>query len=313
MSGKVVHTGQAIVDLVLTVDALPAAGEDVFASSHAFLAGGGFNVMAAARRDGARVVYAGGHGTGRFGDIVRAAMTEEGVEITASADPEIDTGFSIAMIDAAAERTFVSTLGAEGELSLAHLESANAAAGDIVYVSGYGLYHPRNAAALSTWLPRLSPTATVVVDSSPMIAHIPHDAFAAVRARADLWTANEKEARSLARRCDVDAELEPEALAGMLCRTLGATVLVRVNRNGCWVAEEGREAVRVPAIEMAPVDTNGAGDAHTGVLCAGLLEGRPLLEAVRRAGAAAAIAVTRRGPATSPVRAEIEELLASIR
>ncbi|MGO1562884.1 MAG: PfkB family carbohydrate kinase, partial [Actinomycetaceae bacterium] len=66
----------------------------------------------------------------------------------------------------------------------------------------------------------------------------------------------------------------------------------------------------VPGIEVEAVDTNGAGDAHTGVLCADLAAGRPLMEAVRRANVAAGIAVTRRGPATSPTAAEIDARLA---
>ena len=47
----------------------------------AFEAGGGFNVMAAAQRNGLPVVYLGRHGTGRFGDLAREAMNAEGIRI----------------------------------------------------------------------------------------------------------------------------------------------------------------------------------------------------------------------------------------
>jgi len=57
------------------------------------------------------------------------------------------------------------------------------------------------------------------------------------------------------------------------------------------------------------VDTTGAGDAHCGVLAAELLRGADLATAAARANAAAAIAVTRRGPATAPTRAEVDALL----
>ena len=51
-------------------------------------------------------------------------------------------------------------------------------------------------------------------------------------------------------------------------------------------------------------------DCHAGVLCAELSRGTGLREAVGIANAAAAIAVTRRGPATCPSRIEVEKLLA---
>ena len=71
---RLLHTGQVIIDLVMAVDKLPQPGGDVLAQSARFEAGGGFNVMAAAQRNGLPVVYLGRHGTGRFGDLAREAM-----------------------------------------------------------------------------------------------------------------------------------------------------------------------------------------------------------------------------------------------
>ena len=58
MNGRLVHTGQVVVDLVMAVSALPPPGVDVLASSTNLLPGCGFNVMAAAARSGTRVLYA---------------------------------------------------------------------------------------------------------------------------------------------------------------------------------------------------------------------------------------------------------------
>ncbi|WP_224791318.1 PfkB family carbohydrate kinase, partial [Pseudomonas fluorescens] len=54
---------------------------------------------------------------------------------------------------------------------------------------------------------------------------------------------------------------------------------------------------------------NGAGDAHAGVFVAGLAQGLAAYEAARRANAAAALAVTRWGPATAPGTAEVDALI----
>ena len=53
MSGpfdRLLHLGNVVVDVVLTVPALPEPGGDVLATSTETAAGGGFNVMAVARR-----------------------------------------------------------------------------------------------------------------------------------------------------------------------------------------------------------------------------------------------------------------------
>ncbi|QPZ40393.1 PfkB family carbohydrate kinase [Paramicrobacterium chengjingii] len=62
-------------------------------------------------------------------------------------------------------------------------------------------------------------------------------------------------------------------------------------------------------MEVTAVDSNGAGDAHGGVLTAALLRGVALPDAVRRANVAAALVVTKVGPSTSPCADEIGCLL----
>lgn len=312
--GRVIHTGQAIVDVVMQVAAVPEPGADVFARGSQVLAGGGFNVMAAARREGAAVLYAGGHGTGPLGDVVRHALASEGVDVLLDAHPGLDTGFCVALIDDDAERTFVSTVGAEGEVPVDALDGLETHAGDVVYVSGYSLHHPANAALLTRALPRLR-DVEVVVDASPIIGEVPADALEPLLAAATIWTVNEREARILGERllADVPAGLAAAPLAARLAERLGTAILVRVGPAGCWVARPGTEPVLVPGISVTAVDTNGAGDAHTGVLCANLCAGMPLEDAVTRANVAAGIAVTRRGPATSPTSAEITERLGQVR
>jgi ribokinase len=66
----------------------------------------------------------------------------------------------------------------------------------------------------------------------------------------------------------------------------------------------------VPAFKVKPVDTTAAGDIFNGALAVALLEGKPLLEAVRFANAAAALSVTKLGAQSSaPTRAQIESFL----
>ena len=87
-----------------------------------------------------------------------------------------------------------------------------------------------------------------------------------------------------------------------------AVTIVRDGPQGCVVREGGRTAY-LPGHPQRPVDTNGAGDTHTGVLLAERASGASWTEAAARANAAGAIKVTRRGPDTAPTRAEIDAFL----
>lgn len=79
--------------------------------------------------------------------------------------------------------------------------------------------------------------------------------------------------------------------------------------EGAWLHRRGAEPELVGSIAVDVVDTTGAGDAHAGALLAGLADGLTLPAAVRRANAAAALAVTRLGSATGPTRDELSAVL----
>jgi ribokinase len=87
------------------------------------------------------------------------------------------------------------------------------------------------------------------------------------------------------------------------------TVVLTLGARGAYVAGDGGRAL-VPGFAVEAVDTTAAGDVHCGALAVALVEGRPLLEAVRFANAAAALSVTRLGAQPSaPGRKDIETLL----
>lgn len=195
MSGRIVYTGNVIVDIGLAVDAIPEPGGDTIATASEITAGGGYNVMTAAARDGARVVYAGQYGTGHFGAIVRDALTKGGFTVAGPGRDDLDSGYCVVLVDPSAERTFITHVGAEGRLGRGDLERVPIGPEDLVIVSGYGLAHPLNADALTAWLPGLPAAATVVLDPSPLVADLPGPILGAALARTDVLTANAREAR----------------------------------------------------------------------------------------------------------------------
>lgn len=306
---RLVFAGEAIVDLLMWVPALPERGGDMLAESAAIEVGGGFNIMAAAVRQGLPVVYAGGHGTGPWGDKVRAALAGEGIGLLRTPDPDADTGFDVALVEAGGERTFVTALGAESLREPGAWDLVRVQAGDAVYVSGYGLVPPESGPVLGAWAAGLPPEVLLFVDPGPLAADIPAAVLDPVLARCDWWSCNQREAALLTGSSD-----PAEAARRLARRTRRGDVIVRAGPDGCVVATREPDPAKthrlslshIPAPAVTAVDTTGAGDAHSGVFLAGLAAGLTVGDAARRANAAAALTVTRSGAAVSPTRAELD-------
>lgn len=305
---RVIHTGQALVDLVIEVNDLPVRGQNLMADSVAEYAGGAVTVLLAAARLGAQCLHAGAIGTGPYGDLIREALDADGIAASAPPVTTQDTGVCVVLIEPSAERTFVTTLGAEREITVDSLATADVQPGDLVCVTGYSLAVAKTRDPLLAWLKSLPGDAVVVLDPGAAFAALPADVRDTMLARTDVWTSNAEEATDLLAALSVPVEASEDEsptreivgqareLAPLM--RAGAVTIVRDGAEGCAVHADG-ESTYVPGFPQKPVDTNGAGDTHTGALLAGIADGSTWADACRRANAAAAIKVTRRGPTTA--------------
>lgn len=295
---RLVLVGSVIVDIVLYVEALPERGGDVVASRSITTAGGGFNVLSAAARQGLPSAYGGLVGAGPFGAQVRDALAAESVHLLLDeAAVGLDTGFCIALVEASGERTFATTVGAEAGLTDDLLASLGVGSGDVVYVSGYDLVYPHGP-AIARWLPLLPVDVVVVLDPGPLVADIPAGLLDAVLARLTWLSLSAREAALLTGETDTESaarrvfERSP-SLSGLV---------VRDGPRGCDLYARDGSSVHVEVPSVVAVDTNGAGDVHVGSFLAALARGEGAARAARSANEAAAVAVTRFGPATAPHR-----------
>ena len=309
MTGRVIHTGQVVIDLTLRIEAIPEPGGDVFANESSMAVGGGFNVLAAARRLGVETLYAGPLGEGPFAEAAREALETIGVDHVGPVAPG-DQGYCVAMTDARAERTFISTCGAETRGPVDAFDHLEVSGDDVVYLSGYSLADDASRTALERLAGRLIEAragCTALFDVSPMVDSIPMSALERIGGLAPIWSLNEREAGLLAGRLGLRVEIGDH---GAACETLASRlgiVLVRAGEQGSWFSD-GDGACHTPSIPVTPVDTNGAGDAHSGVLAAALARGVDLTTALRWANVAGALTTTCFGPATCPSEADIRAL-----
>ena len=314
-AGRVVLMGQILVDLAVRGEALPSPGGDVWAIDEGMHVGGGFNALVAARRMGAEAVSLSPIGDGPYSSLIQAALAREGITDLGPRIAGIDNGFCIAFTDRTGERTFISTKGAET------MAPASAWAdfvrtmhpGDVLYVDGYLMDHPANREAAEAALRALPEGVHVLLDVSPVIGipeGLPSDDV--------IVSMNHREAQEVAHRSG-DASirnraLQPREAARGVLAELDRPVLVRAGAEGAYFVRptgtapnaRNEDVIHIPTPHIEAIDTNGAGDAHSGVLAASLAQGIPTERALLLANCAGALSATAVGPASCPTREEIE-------
>jgi ribokinase len=287
--------GAVNVDLVVRGVPLPRPGETVLGGSFERHQGGkgGNQAVAAARAlrggpaDGA-VRFLGAVGDDPMAAEALEALRDEGVDAShVSVAPEQATGVALIVVDETGENQIAVAAGANGSLAPGDIEPG---------LEGFG---PGGVLLVSLEVPldtvgRAAERArelggTVVLNPAPAT-----EGAKLLLDVAGVITPNERELSVLGH----DAESIRAAHPGL-------RVVLTLGERGAEI--DG--VTKVPAPEVTAVDTTGAGDTVNGVLAAGLLEARPLEEAVRRAVAAASASVTRAGAREGmPHREEIDSM-----
>ena len=295
-----------MIDIVMRVAALPTSGADALADDRLITTGGGYNAMSAASRQGMRALYAGRLGTGPFGDTARSALDRDQIVYPLEVNADLDNGFCVVLVEPSGERTFITSTGAESTLRTSDLVSLDVRASDVVLVSGYNVMYPGSAEMTLEWIESLDADVLIAFDPSNRVTDIEPHCLARMAARTDWLVCNEIEASSLSGVPGVD-----EA-ARFLARSMSRVgVVVRHGATGCTLCLAGDTPVSVAGFTTTVVDTNGAGDTHSGVFFAELTRGSTPLESARRANAAAAVAIGDFGPATCPSREVLTKWIAS--
>ena len=310
-AGRVVLMGQILVDLAVRGEALPSPGGDVWAIDEGMHVGGGFNALMAARRMGAEAVSLSPIGDGPNASLIEEALKREGIVDAGPRVPDCDNAMRTVLIARNGSCTIIATKGAEAmapeNVWANYVCSLHP--GDVLYIDGSLMDHPANRIAAENALRALPEGVRVVLDVSPTIGipnGLPSNAIISMNYEESqvLWTwIPEKERQFL-------SWTPADNAATTLASRLHRDVLVHKDASGAYFApyapSDALPTFHIPTPRIRAVDSNGAGDAHSGVLSACLTQGVSLKRALLLANCAGALASTAAGPATCPPRAQIE-------
>jgi ribokinase len=286
--------GSINVDLIVPVPHLPHPGETVLGGDYSILPGGkGANQALAARRAGAEVMLAGAVGTDTFADIALGGLRREGVDTRLVRTVEQPTGCAAIMVSTGGENAIAVAPGANVSVNADQVPDELLVPDTILVVQMevppgeteflIGRVGARGGCSLLNLAPALP------VDP-------------ALLRNIDFVVANEGEAATLGSEPARIAQLPRQGLV-VTRGAAGATAFLRAGG-----------LIEVPALQIEPVDTTGAGDTFVGVLAAALDLGSTLESALRRASAAAGLACLARGaqsamPDAAAIKAAVEQLV----
>ena len=281
---KVVSFGSLNYDLSIWLDRLPGPDETLRAQKmEAFSGGKGANQATAAARLGADTHMVGSVGDDDRGRWLLEVLNDSGVDTSLVRIADEPTGTAVPLISPA-DVSIVIVAGANASTGVADADAATEviATADVLLLQGeVGAAGARRAAQAAR-----SGGTIVVFNPAPVDPFL----VEAVVPLTDVLVVNRAE------QTQIDA-IGPDTSQCDIVLTLGG--------RGAQLDD-----VLVPSFPAEVVDPTGAGDAFCGALGVALAEERPLIDAVRFANAAGALAVQTPGAQPSmPTRDAVESLL----
>jgi ribokinase len=288
---------------------LPQPGETVLGGEFSeFFGGKGANQAVAAHRAGGgreSVAFLGKIGTDDRGNRYADYLKSEGLDTSAlGREEETPTGVALIVVDPAGENLIAVAPGANARLSAEDVTTSQ----EVIHGARVLLAQlevPEQTVETAFRLGAGSGAKTLLNPAPAPPGGVPKDLLS----MTDVLIPNRVEAEALTG-VQIDSTKAAEAACAALHTAGVKTVVITLGEEGV-VFSGPKGSGHVPRFPVEAVDATGAGDAFCGALAAALGEGRDLLQAVRFAAAAGALACTVPGAQPSlPFRERIDALLA---
>ena len=294
--------GSINLDLIATVERLPAPGETVPGDHFATAPGGkGANQALAAARAGARVRMVGAVGTDPFAGQATELLRSGGVDLTSVQVTAYPTGVALILVGSDGENVIAIVPGANQAVDATAVEAASLQPDEHVLLQhevplttvDAALDAARNAGAVT------------ILNTAPFRREA-----AGLLNKASYVVANETEFDLYARELGLPG-VDRVARMRSFARYTDRTIVVTLGGEGV-IAATPEADLSVSALQITPVDTVGAGDTFCGYLAASLADGLPLEQALRRAAAAGSLACLKPGAQPAiPYASDVDAALQS--
>ncbi|MEO8270126.1 MAG: ribokinase [Aureliella sp.] len=292
--------GSINMDLVVRCQSLPVGGQTLAAdSAHEVCGGKGANQAVAAAKVGGDVRMIGRVGDDLFAQRLLANLQDQQVNCDAvSPTRNCASGLAIVVVEASGQNSIMLVAGANAKVSVADVERFR------------HLIESADVLLLQLEIPTDSVLAAIQIASSAGVRCILDPAPVAScwtdeLLQVDFICPNETEASAIT---GLPVRSVEEAVTAAKQLQLRGAKNVAITLGECGsILLAGNASHHIEATAIEAVDTTAAGDAYTGAFAVRWAETDDILEAVRFASVAGAIAATRHGAQPSiGTRKEIE-------
>lgn len=283
---KLVNLGSLCIDLVYDVPQLAGAGETIASLDRQVFCGGkGLNQSLAAARAGAQVHHFGA--VGDDGQDLLQALHDAGVETSGVAQMAGPSGHAVIQVDQQGQNSIVIAGGTNRQLPMELIDRAVSTVAD-----GDWLLLQNETNEVDTTISAAAATSgRVALNLAPPDSRVGDYPIGDL----DLLIVNVAEANALA-----GTSSPGSALRTLIEQYPEVSLLLTMGGDGLYLYDSmDGVAQAMGAFAVTPVDETAAGDSFVGYLMASLVAGENLPDAVLRASAAGALAVTRAGAAPS--------------
>ena len=263
--------------------------------------GSAANVTRAAARLGLRTAFLGKLGSDATAASYRDQAAAVGIDLSRyKSAPGLPNARCLALITPDAARTMRTDLGAALTLSPDEITADDFAGVRHVHIEGYLVFNPALADAVLARARASSATVSLDFASFEVIRHTRDWLLKQLRAGGiRIAFANEDEIRALYPESNDDYGALALRLAS---ESPGLIALVKVGKDGAWLARDGELHRVAPVPADRVIDTNGAGDSFAGGFLHGFLHDWPLPACAALASAVGSECVRHSGPAIPAAR-----------
>ncbi|HEY8448355.1 MAG TPA: ribokinase [Thermomicrobiales bacterium] len=301
--------GSLHMDLIAVAERLPSHGESLLGERFSMQPGGkAGNQATQVALCGIRSFLISRVGEDTLGVELRARLSAKGVDLSyVQIDGEVPTGASPILIGRDGEYASIIVPGASARLNPEDVERTRSA----IEASRALMLQLEVSAAVSAKAAAIARQAgaMVILNASPLPARPMVELPSELVRHVDLLIANRREAERLAGGAINDPDDALRAGRSLKERLGCPAIVITLGEVGA-VAIDRDTAFYSPSLAVEVVDTVGAGDAFAGTLVAQMIRGHRLVDAMRYAVVAGALATTKSGAFDAlPTFDEIERAL----
>jgi ribokinase len=303
MKNKILVIGSTNVDFIIKTEKLPAFGETVTGGVFFQNFGGkGANQAVGAARAGGNVTFVTCLGEDLYAENLIENFRKDKIETRyVFRDPDEATGSALIMLDKDGNNYISVASGANYKLTPSHIDQAL----KTILEAEMIVMQMEIPFDTTSYVFELAEKHNIKVLFNLAPAR-PFDL--SVLKKTYAFVVNEVEA-SMVTGLKVETDDEIKTASQELLKLGCKIAIITLGARGSYIASSEFRGI-VPAFKVKAVDTTAAGDIYCGSLAVAMVEGKSLTDAVKFAGAASAISVTRLGAQPSaPWRKEIDEFI----